>query len=450
MAFRVGLAGCRDLAVSSRKRQGCEEAASVQYGGHSTGVAVMRLHRPLALLIGIAGITALAYACSSGSTNPPPPHTYTITKFGGDSQVGAAGTALGAVLVVYVKDERDSSVAGATVTWTAATGGGNVASATSQTDLDGHATIQRTLGSGAGFQTTTASLSGATGSPITFTSISQIQGAFTIAAGTGGGQSDTVLTQLSAPFQATVTDHLGAPVAGVIVSFNVTAGGGSLSQAADTSDGSGHVTTILTLPSVAGGKTVQASVTGLLGSPVSFTATATAGNPTQMAKSAGDSQAGVISSALPNPHAVVVKDAHGNAVGSFKVRWVAGTGGGSVSDTAPVTNASGIASTIRTLGSTLGTQTDTASATLTGSPVIFVSTGDSVPALAAVTVGPGISYAPTSVTVSNGGKVTWTWASGSIAHSVNWLTAPGTLPTSSGIQSTGTYQVTFTMPGTYT
>ncbi|HKR54818.1 MAG TPA: plastocyanin/azurin family copper-binding protein [Gemmatimonadales bacterium] len=411
----------------------------------------MRLHRPLALLIGIAGTAALAYSCSSkGSTNPPPPHTYTISKFGGDSQVGSAGTTLGAVLVVYVKDERDSSASGQTVTWTAATGGGNVASGTSLTDLDGHATIQRTLGPAAGFQTTTASLSGATGSPITFTSISQIQGAFTIAAGTGSGQSDTVLTQLSAPFQATVTDHLGAPVAGVVVSFNITAGGGSLSQSADTSDGSGHVTTVLTLPSVAGGKTVQAAVTGLIGSPVSFTATAMPGNATQMAKSAGDSQAGVISAALPNPHAVVVKDAHGNAVGSFKVRWVAGTGGGSVSDTAPVTNASGIASTIRTLGSTLGTQTDTASATLTGSPVIFVSTGDSVPALAAVTVGPGISYAPTSVTVSNGGKVTWTWASGSIAHSVNWLTAPGTLPTSSGIQTTGTYQVTFTMPGTYT
>src|SRR5690348_3193611 len=99
MAFRVGLAGCRDLAVSSRKRQDCEEAASVQYGGHSTGVAVMRLHRPLALLIGIAGTAALAYACSSkGTTNPPPPPTYTISKVSGDSQVGSANTALGANL----------------------------------------------------------------------------------------------------------------------------------------------------------------------------------------------------------------------------------------------------------------------------------------------------------------------------------------------------------------
>jgi plastocyanin len=411
----------------------------------------MRLHRPLALLIGIAGTAALAYSCSSkGSTNPPPPPNFTISKLSGDSQVGSANATLGASLVVSVVDQNDAPAAGQTVTWTATTGGGSVTSGTSQTDASGHAAMGRTLGSAAGFQGTTAALSGATGSPITFTSISQIQGAFTIAAGTGGGQSDTVLSQLGAPFQATVTDHLGAPVAGVIVSFNVTAGGGTLTQAADTSDGSGHVTTILTLPSTSGTKTVQASVTGLLGSPVSFNANATSGTATQMAKSAGDSQVALISTALPNPHTVLVKDAHGNTVAGFKVHWSVGTGGGSVSDTAPLTNASGIAATTRSLGATLGTQTDTASGALTGSPVIFVSTADSVPALGAVTVGPGISFAPTSVTVSNGGKVTWTWANGSELHGVQWLTAPATKPTDSPTQSTGTYQVTFTTPGTYT
>ena len=204
--------------------------------------------------------------------------------------MGSANAALGASLVVSVVDQNNSPAAGQTVTWTATTGGGNVASGTSQTDAGGQAAIGRTLGPAAGFQSTTAALSGATGSPITFTSISQIQGAFTIAAGSGGGQSDTVLSQLGSPFQATVTNHAGAPVAGVIVSFAVTSGGGNLSQVADTSDASGHVTSILTLPSASGTKTVQASVTGLLGSPVSFSATATAGNATQMAKSSGDSQ----------------------------------------------------------------------------------------------------------------------------------------------------------------
>jgi len=411
----------------------------------------MALLRPLAFSLGLAGAGALVYACSSkGTTNPPPPHTFTITKFLGDSQVGAAGTTLASVLVVYVKDERDSSVAGATVTWTATTGGGSVAAGTSVTDLDGHAQIQRTLGPAAGYQATTASLSGATGSPITFTSISQIQGAFQIAAGTGGGQSDTVLSQLGSPFQATVTDHLGAPVAGVIVSFAVTSGGGSLSQAADTSDVGGHVTTTLTLPSATGTKTVQASVTGLVNSPVSFNATANAGNPAQLVKSLGDSQGALISTALPVPHTVLVKDAHGNGVGGVVIQWAVGTGGGSVSSTGPTSDGTGAASVTRTLGPTLGAQTDTAKASLTGSPIVFVSLGDSVTHAGAVNVGPGIVFAPASVTIGHGGTVTFTWASGSITHGVNWLTGPTTLPANSPLQQAGTYQVTLSTPGTYT
>src|SRR5690348_345285 len=409
----------------------------------------MRFTRPLVFSFGLAGAGALIYACSSkGSTNPPPP-TYTISKLSGDNQVGSANAALGANLVVTVVDQNNAPAAGQTVTWSAATGGGSVTSGTSQTDASGNAAIGRTLGPAAGLQTTTASLSGATGSPISFTSISQIQGAFTIAAGTGGGQSDTILSQLANPFQATVTDHLGAPVAGVIVSFNVTAGGGTLSQAADTSDAGGHVTATLTLPSTAGIKTVQASVTGLQGSPVSFNATATSGNATQMAKSAGDSQQALVSTALANPHAVVVKDAHGNVVAGFKVHWAAGTGGGSVSDTAPVTNGSGLATTIRTLGSTLGDQTDTAHAALSGSPIVFVSTGDSVAFTGAVTVGPGIVFAPGSVTITHGGTVTFTWAAASIAHGVHWVSGPGTLPVDSPTQASGNYQATLNTAGTY-
>ena len=410
----------------------------------------MPFPRPLLFSLGLATAGALVYACSSkGTTNPPPPPTYTISKVSGDSQVGSANSALGANLVVSVVDQNNSPATGLVVTWLAGTGGGTVTAGSSQVDANGHAAIGRTLGAGAGYQTTLASFTGATGSPITFTSISQIGGAFQIAAASGTPQTDTVLSTLAQPFVVTVTDYQNQPVAGVQVSFTALSSGNTTPTSAMT-DASGHASTTLTLDSLTGPKLVAATVTGLVGSPVSLHATATAGHPTQMAKSAGDSQRAVINSALPNPHAVIVEDAYGNAVGSFKVRWVAGTGGGSVSDTAPVTNSSGMASTIRTLGSTLGAQTDTASAALSGSPIVFVSTGDSVPALAGVTVGPGISYAPTSVTISNGGKVTWTWASGSVAHSVQWLTAPGTKPTDSGVQSAGTYQVTFTMPGTYT
>ena len=411
----------------------------------------MAFLRPLALSLALAGAGALAYACSSkGTTNPPPPNTYTISKLSGDSQVGSAGALLSANLAVAVVDQNNSPAAGQTITWTATTGGGSVTGGTSQTDASGHATIGRTLGAGAGFQSTTASLSGATGSPITFTSISQIQGAFFLAPAGGSGQVDTVLATLTNPFQVSVTDHLGAPVAGVVVTFSVFLGGGSLTQVHDTSDGSGHATAKLMLPATAGAQNVHASVTGLVGSPVGFGATANAGNPTQLVKSTGDSQGGLISVNLAAPHLVLVQDAHGNGVSGVTIQWAAGVGGGLVSNTGPTSDGTGTVSITRTLGPSLGVQTDTAKATLSGSPIVFTSFGDSVTHAAAVTVGPGIVFTPNSSkvgSVGTGGTVTWNWAGG--PHSVEWKTGPVVL-TSSSVMSSGTYSVTFTTPGTYT
>ena len=403
----------------------------------------MPMHRPLALLIGIAGTAALAYSCSSkGSTNPPPPHTYTITKFGGDSQVGAAGTALGAVLVVYVKDERDSSVSGATVTWTAVTGGGNVASGTSLTDLDGHATIQRTLGPAAGFQTTTASLSGATGSPVTFTSISQIGGAFQIAATSGTPQTDTVLATLQ-PFVVTVTDYQHNPVPGVLVSFFALTGDHTSPTSAVT-DGSGHASTTMTLDSVAGPKLVAATVTGLVGSPVSLNATASSGHPVSLTRSSADAQVGPVSGVLAAPLAVQVQDAHGNPVGGVTVNWTSTTGLLSAASTQS-NSATGVASVTKTLGAAPGVGYDTATATgLTGSPVAFT---DTAAAVVGITVGDD-HFTPQFDTVAVGTFVKFTWV-GAVAHTVTWNAAPAGNPQGAGAQQTGTLTVRLTDLGNY-
>lgn len=408
----------------------------------------MRFRRRMFVLLSLAGGVVLAGSCSKGSTTPS--QILTLTKATGDSQVASAGAALGAALTVHVKDQNGAAVSGAVVSWSASAGGGAVGGPTSSTDASGNASITRTLGPAAGYQGTTASISGATGSPITFTSIAQINGAFQIAAVPGPGLSDTVLATLGTPFQFLVTDYTGAPTTGVIVSFAVTAGGGNLSQTSDTSDVAGHVATTLTFPSTAGQKTVQATVTGLVGSPVSVFATATSGQAASMTKGTGDAQTAFRTTTLPNPHTVVVHDAHGNLVAGFTIHWVAGIGGGSVSDSVPVTSSSGIASTLVTLGDSGGPQTDTARAALTGSPVVFSSTATVPPMTGNVTVGPGISFSPTSVTIAVGGTVTWTWASGSLSHSVQYLTAPGALPANSVVQSSGTFQTTFTEAGTYT
>ncbi len=62
-------------------------------------------------------------------------------------------------------------------------------------------------------------------------------------------------------------------------------------------------------------------------------------------------------------------------------------------------------------------------------------------------------YSPTPDTVVSGSTVTWTWATPSNGHTVNWDTGPmgATLPTNSGaIQYSGMYQARLTTKGPYT
>ncbi len=400
--------------------------------------------------IPLALAAALAVACSSNSGTGSGPTPTQIAKVAGDSQVAPAGTALGMSLSVVVKDASNAPVSGVTVSWSAASGGGSVSSPTSLTDVNGTATVTRTLGAGAGTQTTTATANGLAGSPITFTSVAHIQGATQIAVNGGSGQSDTVLATLATPISAIVKDEHNNPVPGVIVIWTVS-GGGQVSQATDTTDGAGITSVSRTLGSAAGTQTTVATVTGLFGSPMTVTSGATAGNAAQMALNGGNAQTGVKGTALGTPHSVNVRDASGNPKAGVTVTWVVGVGGGSVSSGSPVTAANGIASVTRTLGDTIGTQTDTASVSgLTGSPVVFTSTSGTAPVTAAVAVGPSntLTFSPDSVVLASGGTVTWTWMTGS--HSVEFLTAPGTLPTSSSIMSSGTFQTTFTTPGVYT
>jgi plastocyanin len=66
-----------------------------------------------------------------------------------------------------------------------------------------------------------------------------------------------------------------------------------------------------------------------------------------------------------------------------------------------------------------------------------------------VTVGPGISFSSTSVTVAPGETVTWTWADGSFPHSTTSDSQVGAEVWDSGILTTGSFPHTFNTPGDY-
>ena len=83
-------------------------------------------------------------------------------------------------------------------------------------------------------------------------------------------------TALEEPFVVSVRDQNGEPYAGAIVTFVVSAGGGTLSATTDTTDANGRASTTLTLGTQPGTNTVVATVADL--EPVAFTAVAQA-NP---------------------------------------------------------------------------------------------------------------------------------------------------------------------------
>ena len=95
-----------------------------------------------------------------------------------------------------------------------------------------------------------------------------------LAAISGDEQQGPAGTSLAEPFMVSVLDQHGSPLAGVTITFAVTAGGGTVSEATVTTDADGRAATTLTLGPQPGINTVQVMVDRL--ESVYFTAIAEA------------------------------------------------------------------------------------------------------------------------------------------------------------------------------
>lgn len=162
---------------------------------------------------------------------------------GGDEQFGVVGEELASPLVVLVTEESGDPVEGVSVVWDAPDAG-SVSDETVETGSDGRASVTRVLGSEPGQQTTTASVSGLEGSPVTFISTATDDG--------GGGSGIAITT--NPPVGALdgevfdpavqpvvqVTDDGGNPAAGVQVTAATASGSGTLDgNATATTDDAG-------------------------------------------------------------------------------------------------------------------------------------------------------------------------------------------------------------------
>ena len=86
----------------------------------------------------------------------------------------------------------------------------------------------------------------------------------------GDEQQGSVGTALAEPFVVSALDQDGSAIAGAVVTFSVTAGGGTLSATTVTTDANGRARSTLTLGSEPGTNTVTATVEGI--EPETFTA----------------------------------------------------------------------------------------------------------------------------------------------------------------------------------
>ena len=171
-------------------------------------------------------------------------------------------------------------------------------------------------------------------------------------------QIATVGTAVAKPVEVHVMNQDGEVVQGTVVTWTVISHAGTIDSATTTTDASGTARVAWTLDTIARTDSLTASIQS--GTSVTITATGTAGPPTNAAKFGGDAQT-VASGSVSAPIMLKVTDQYGNGVAGVPVAWVA-SGGGTLSATSNVTDATGQAAVTLTLGSTPGMYTIQATA----------------------------------------------------------------------------------------
>jgi alpha-tubulin suppressor-like RCC1 family protein len=286
-------------------------------------------------------------ACGESLTNGP--QIASISIISGTPQSGPIGSTLAQPFVVLVQDQSGVPVEGIVVTWQVTSGGGIITPSQSTSDANGQASATLRLGTTVGTNTVTARIDES--ASVVFTATATTAPPSSLIAAGGDAQSGVVAAQLLQDLVVKATDAVGNPKAGVVVSFAVTSGGGSLSASSAITDAAGLASVRWTLGTLAGPQTAIASVSGL--APITFTATARAANP-QTITVTGNNQSGSPGAPLPDSLRVRLLDQFGNPVSGVTILWTPLAGSGSVSPSTSVTDATGRAATRWTLGSTGG------------------------------------------------------------------------------------------------
>lgn len=221
-----------------------------------------------------AGCVLLA-ACSGDLTLPDDgggvtPGPDAITVQAGDGQDGTVGEVLPEALTVRVTSDGEP-IAGQGVVFEADEGAGQLAPDTTVTNSSGEATARWTLGTEPGRHSATAKLITG-GKSVRFSADAEVGAPAALTIVSGDEQSGDPFVELPEPLVVAVADRFGNPVEGVAVRWEVTAGRGEVSAEESSSNAAGRAQVTWTLAFFLGTQTVEASVDGVDGSPVTFRA----------------------------------------------------------------------------------------------------------------------------------------------------------------------------------
>jgi hypothetical protein len=335
----------------------------------------------------------LAWGCSDGGGSTPPPVATSVSVTPGTVSLDAVGATQ--VVRASVLDQSGKAMPGASLTWSSSS------AAVTVTAAGGDSAVVRAVGNGS------ATISAAAGSASGTMTAQVAQVAASVQKVAGDAQSANAGTAVATPLRAGVRDRLGAPVAGVTLTFTAIAGGGAVTASSAVTGADGNATVGWTLGTEAGtAQRVRVIAVGV--GNAEFSAEATVGPPATAVATAGNGQTTVPGGAVAVLPRVMVRDAFGNAVTGVTVQFTVTAGGGSVTG-ATRTTTSGIAEVGSwTLGAA-GVNTLTASFPGTAvPPVVFTATAAAVGTLVisagqnqGAMVGTAVPDAPV-VTVRNG------------------------------------------------
>ena len=287
-------------------------------------------------------------------------------------------------------------------------------------------------------------LIGATPGCTDLTLPSQVFPTFIVIVG-GNDQVGEVGAALPDSLVIRVTDATGRPVQDAVVRFVPVspAGNGSLYPDTARTDAEGQAATRWVLGAQAGSAKLEAQVAPRRGNPlsISFSATALAGPAEFIRALQGDSQSATVGMMLPDSLIARVTDRFGNPLSGQRIAWHA-ENGGTVSDSAILTDADGRAGVAWRLGNQAGPQAARATMPgLSGSPLSYAATALPGSAVALLKVFGDGQTAPagTPLTDSVVAQLVDGFGNGIPGRSINWVVSAGAGYTS---PATGTTDAT--------